>query len=50
VTAVVNSSADGWTPDAPDAMSSTVSLVDIQPSESIRSKVRDVAARNAAAS
>ena len=44
------SSAAGATPEAPEASSSTVSLVDMQPSESIRSKVRAVAARSAASS
>ena len=40
----------GVTPDAPEASSSTVSLVDMQPSESTRSKVTRVAARRASSS
>ena len=48
VTASANSSGPGATPQAPLAISSTVSLVDMQPSESIRSKVVAVAARSAA--
>ena len=48
VTAAVSSSAVGSIPDAPLASSSTVSLVDMQPSESIRSNVIRVAARSAA--
>ncbi|KIX78260.1 hypothetical protein SF23_07620 [Streptomyces sp. MBRL 10] len=46
-TASANSSYAGTRPDAPDASSSTVSLVDMQPSESTRSKVVRVAARSA---
>ena len=38
-TPAANSSYDGWTPLAPDAISTTASLVDMQPSESSRSKV-----------
>ena len=48
-TASANSAAAGVTPAAPEAISSTVSLVDMQPSESSRSKVVRVAARRAAA-
>ncbi len=40
-----NSSGSGTTPDAPDASSVTWSLVDMQPSESSRSKLTRVAAR-----
>ena len=51
VTAAVSSSlASAATPEAPLASSSTVSLVDMQPSESIRSKVSRVASRSAASS
>ena len=46
VTAAVEVVAVGRTPEAPEASSSTVSLVDWQPSESIRSKVVAVAARS----
>src|SRR6185437_10878064 len=46
----VNSAWPGVTPDAPLAISSTVSLVDMQPSVSSRSKVTAVADRSAASS
>ena len=48
VTAAVNASGDGEVPDAPPASRTTVSLVDMHPSESSRSKVTRVAARRAA--
>src|SRR5215467_4192772 len=48
VSTPVNSPMLGRTPDAPLASSSTVSLVDMQPSVSSRSKVTLVAARSAA--
>src|ERR1035437_930930 len=48
VTATPSSVAEGVMPDAPDDISRTVSLVDMQPSESIRSKVISVAPRSAA--
>lgn len=46
-TASANSAYSGVTSEAPEASSSTVSLVDMQPSESTRSKVVRVAARRA---
>ena len=49
VSTAVNSARSGVTPLAPLAKSSTVSLVDMQPSESIRSKVTPVADLNAVA-
>src|SRR5659263_471799 len=45
VSASVSSARPTRTPLAPDAISTTVSEVDMQPSESIRSKVSPVAAR-----
>ena len=48
VSAAVKSSADGVMPLAPLARTVTVSLVDMQPSESSRSKLTRVAARSAA--
>jgi hypothetical protein len=45
VTALVSSSRPAVTPDAPDASRTTVSLVDMHPSESTRSKVTAVADR-----
>ena len=50
VSTPVNSARSGVTPDAPLAISSTVSLVDMQPSVSSRSKVTAVAERSAASS
>ena len=47
VTAAISSAAEGAIPDAPDDISKTMSLVDMQPSESIRSKVISVAWRRA---
>ena len=47
VTASVRSGSDGVMPEAPLASRATVSLVDMQPSESSRSKVTRVAARRA---
>ncbi len=47
VTAAVSASGDGVVPDAPPASRTTVSLVDMHPSESSRSKVTRVAARSA---
>ena len=46
----MNSVLSGATPDAPLAITSTVSLVDMQPSVSSRSKVVAVAVRSAASS
>ena len=46
----MNSSGSAASPDAPLASSITVSLVDMQPSESVRSKVNDVAVVRALAS
>src|SRR5665811_745692 len=48
VTAEVSAARDTWTPLAPEASRITVSFVDMQPSESIRSKVVAVAERSAA--
>src|SRR5450830_1010885 len=48
VTATVRAARDTSTPLAPEASRITVSFVDMQPSESIRSKVEAVAARSAA--
>ena len=50
VSARVKSCLSGLTPDAPLAISSTVSLVDMQPSVSSRSKVTAVAERSALSS
>ena len=50
VSVLVKSRLSGLTPDAPLAISSTVSLVDMQPSESSRSKVTAVADRSAESS
>ncbi len=49
-TASANSAYSGETSQAPEASSSTVSLVDMQPSESTRSKVERVASRSARSS
>ncbi len=49
-TAAARTPGPGVTPEAPDASRSTVSLVDMQPSESTRSKVTRVAARRASSS
>ena len=48
VSASVKSAGDGVMPLAPLAITVTVSLVDMQPSESSRSKLTRVAARSAA--
>lgn len=50
VSRAVNSSSSGTAPAAPEASSRTVSLVDMHPSESSRSRVTAVAARSARSS